>query len=101
MRISVATLSVLALLLALTSVPLSAQSICDNVAGNLITNCGFESGDFTAGPPAGRYLRIYQPAIRKQRHLRRRVGTEEVDGYLSQTFNGNGYSLFDVSFWLL
>jgi hypothetical protein len=28
-------------------VPLSAASICDGVAGNLVTNCGFETGDFT------------------------------------------------------
>jgi len=34
MRISVVTLSALALLLAFTIVPLSAESICDGVAGN-------------------------------------------------------------------
>jgi hypothetical protein len=35
---------------ALAAVPLSAAgvSICDGVAGNLVANCGFETGDFTS-----------------------------------------------------
>jgi len=48
------TLSLLALL-AVMSAPLSAVglSYCDGVAGNLIANCGFETGDFTDWALAG------------------------------------------------
>jgi hypothetical protein len=38
-------------LLCVATIPLSAapvsQSICDNTPGNLVLNCGFETGDFT------------------------------------------------------
>jgi hypothetical protein len=34
-------------LLGLAAIPLSAASICDAVVGNLVANCGFETGDFT------------------------------------------------------
>jgi hypothetical protein len=40
-------------LLGLAAIPLSAASICDAVTGNLVTNCGFETGDFTGWSVTG------------------------------------------------
>lgn len=43
-------LSTAVVVTALSAVPLSAKaapSLCDSVSGNLIQNCGFETGDFT------------------------------------------------------
>ena len=31
----------------LATTPVWSQSICDDIAGNLVVNCGFETGDFT------------------------------------------------------
>ena len=31
----------------LATTPVWSQSICDNIAGNLVVNCGFETGDLT------------------------------------------------------
>lgn len=53
------TLSLLASICAFTAMalPLSAttSSSCDAVAGNLVTNCGFETGDFTGWTGGGNF----------------------------------------------
>lgn len=49
---------VVASTLAVIALPLTAHatsSICDSVAGNLVTNCGFESGDFTGWTTGGNF----------------------------------------------
>ena len=49
MKLRKATLlmSVTALCFLVTSPAWAAASICDSIAGNVIVNCGFETGDFT------------------------------------------------------
>jgi hypothetical protein len=36
-----------------SSAPVRAASICDSIAGNLVANCGFETGDFTGWTLSG------------------------------------------------
>ena len=47
------TLLFLVAALAVTATPLLAQDICQSVAGNLVANCGFETGDFTGWTQSG------------------------------------------------
>jgi hypothetical protein len=91
-------------LLAVMSAPLSAApSYCDSVAGNLILNCGFETGDFTDWVQGGNtgntgvttngdwvYSGDYGAYL----------GPVGSDGTLTQTFSGDGFSEFFVSFEL-
>ena len=49
MKFQKATLLLLVAALALMTSPVWAQDICQGVAGNLVANCGFETGDFTGG----------------------------------------------------
>lgn len=39
--------------LALATTSAWSQSVCDNTTGNLVANCGFETGDFTAWTHSG------------------------------------------------
>ena len=32
---------------------IAIPSICDGIAGNIVSNCGFESGDFTSWTRSG------------------------------------------------
>jgi hypothetical protein len=71
-----------------------AGSICDGIAGNIVSNCGFETGDFTGwrlggstDNPAGNYY-----------------GVDAFDAnsgndgaYMSQDFNDDGTSPVDLS----
>lgn len=35
------------------SAAMATPSLCDSIAGNLVANCGFETGDFTGWTPGG------------------------------------------------
>jgi hypothetical protein len=94
----------LSALLSVATIPLSAQivpSICDAVAGNLVANCGFETGDFTdwtwagntgaTGVSGGVYVNSgYYGAF---------LGPVGSDGSLSQTL-GTLAGTVDLSFYL-
>jgi hypothetical protein len=100
------TLSLLALL-AVMSAPLSAVglSYCDGVAGNLIANCGFETGDFTdwalAGADPVDSLVTTESTYVSSGEYGAQLGPIGGDGTLTQTFNGAGFSEFYVDFELM
>jgi hypothetical protein len=86
-----------------------AASICDGVAGNIVANCGFETGDFTSwtisgntANPGGNYYGVdafdansgNYGAYMSQDLF---VGTAPVD--LSQTL-ATSAGLYQVTFWL-
>ena len=53
MKLRAAFLGLLVAGLVLATVPASAQDACQSVAGNLVVNCGFETGDFTGWTQGG------------------------------------------------
>lgn len=79
-------------------------SICDAIAGNIVTNCGFETGTFSGwtlantnatgvesfgfdeGPNSGNYFAA--------------LGNVGSDGSVSQTLSTVAGQTYDVSFWL-
>jgi len=91
-------------LLAVMSAPLSAAtSYCDGVAGNLIANCGFETGDFTdwvQGGNLGITGVTSDPTYVFSGVYGAYLGPVGSDGTLTQTFNGAGFSEFYVNFEL-
>ena len=88
-----------------------AGSICDGIAGNLVANCGFETGDFTSWTiggntlnPIDTYYGVDGPdansgsygAYLSQDYLD--GGTAPVD--LSQTIATTPGGIYSISFWL-
>jgi Carbohydrate binding domain len=91
-------------LLGWTSVLATGASICDGIAGNIVTNCGFETGDFTGwtavdgsgntfvagafdtGPNSGNSFAA--------------LGAVGTDGTVSQTLTTIPGQTYDFSFWL-
>jgi hypothetical protein len=86
----------------LVTSPVWANSLCDGVAGNLITNCGFETGDFTGWnvtyAALGSYLHVTGPTG----YMEAWFGAYEVGYYdtISQTLSTVSGSSYSVEFWL-
>jgi len=92
----------------LSAVPLTAQvfvpSMCDAVPGNLVANCGFETGDFTAwvgtAAPAGSDFGIIQYNVNSGTFAARfgalNSVTDTIDQFLP-TLPGHSYK---VSFYV-
>jgi hypothetical protein len=97
--------SILAVLLGLSSVLSAGASICDAIPGNIVTNCGFETGDFTGwtvvdgsdetfvegssfdtGPNSGNFFAA--------------LGAVGSDGSVSQTLTTVPGQTYNFSFWL-
>jgi hypothetical protein len=80
----------------------AAASICDAVAGNLITNCGFETGDFTGWTLTGNTgftgVSGSAPYVNSG-NFGAQLGPVGSDGNLSQTFIGSS-TVYNASFWL-
>lgn len=76
------------------------QSVCDGVGGNLVTNCGFETGDFTgwtqSGVLANTGVTNFNPHSGNEAAF---LGALGSDGFLSQNVGTNG-TLYHVSFFL-
>jgi PEP-CTERM motif len=90
-----------------------ASSICDAITGNLVANCGFETGDFTGwtisgatANPGGNYYGVdafdansgNDGAYMSQDFIDNIVPTAPV--ILSQTVSTSVGQLYIVSFWL-
>ena len=95
--------SLLALLLAtfvVTATSASSQSICDGVAGNLVTNCGFETGDFTGWTQSGNTgttgVTNFMP---NSGTFAAFLGPQGSDGFLTQNVGTNA-TLYNISFYL-
>jgi hypothetical protein len=79
-----------------------AQSICDAVAGNLVVNCGFETGDFTGWSNTGNTgftgVSGSAPYVNSG-NFGAQLGPVGSDGFLSQNV-GSNTTLYNVSFYL-
>lgn len=89
----------------LVTSPVWAQSICDAVAGNLVTNCGFETGNFAGWSQAGNLgftgVTSGSPYVNSGTYGAF-LGPIGSDGFLSQTIWGNTWTFAfrqDPAFW--
>lgn len=94
-----ATVLLFAALCFLATSPVWAQSICDGVAGNLITNCGFETGDFTGWTQGGNLGYTGVTGFPNSGNYSAYLGPVGSDGTLSQNFGANT-TLYNASFYL-
>lgn len=86
----------------LTGTPTWAQSQCDAVVGNLVTNCGFETGDFTGwtqGGNTGFTVVTNNPTYVHSGNFGAQLGPVGSDGTLTQMVGDNS-SIYQISFWL-
>jgi len=95
--------TLLALLLAafvVTAASAWGQSVCDGVVGNLVTNCGFETGDFSGwtftGSTSTNGVTNFMPHSGTFAAF---LGQERSDGSLAQNVGTNA-TLYDLSFYL-
>ena len=85
--------------------PVWAQSICDNVAGNLAVNCGFETGNFSGWTLSGNtgFTGVTSnPTYVNSGNYGAQLGPIGSDGYLSQTIWGNTWTFAyrqDPAYW--
>ncbi len=102
--LSVAVLAILS-----AAVPLSAGSLapCDPVLGNLVANCGFESGDFTGWTTGGNFEdtnvvtgAFYAYSGANSGSFYAAMGPVGSDGTLSQTFSTVLGQAYTFSFYL-
>jgi hypothetical protein len=92
------------LALAIPSLSL-ATSTCDGIAGNLISNCGFETGTFAdwnqsgdlEGTGVGSSVAGYLP---NSGSYFAELGTVYGDGYLTQTFQTTPGVTYDISWYV-
>ena len=79
------------------------QSICDAVAGNLVVNCGFETGDFTGwtqGGNTGFTLVTGSAPYVNSGNFGAQLGPVGSDGTLTQNVGAPGVTSYAVSFFL-
>ena len=86
--------------LAVMTSPAWAQSQCDMVSGNLVTNCGFETGDFTAWSLGGNtgFTSVSNDDVHSG-NFSAQLGPVGSDGTLTQ-FVGDNSTTYNVSFFL-
>jgi len=80
-----------------------AQSICDAVSGNLVVNCGFETGDFTGWSFTGNTG--FSGVTSSVTYVNSGtygayLGPVGSDGFLSQNVGAAGVTSYAVSFYL-
>jgi hypothetical protein len=81
----------------------ASPSVCDSVVGNLVSNCGFETGDFTdwtQGGNTGATLVTSSAPYVFSGNFGAQLGPVGSDGTLTQIVGDNSTS-YAVSFWLL
>lgn len=90
-----------ALPLAATSTALASSSVCDATAGNLVTNCGFETGDFTGwtvvDPSSNTYVNSYAP---NSGNYSAQLGAFGGAGTVSQTITDTAGQAYNFTFYL-
>jgi hypothetical protein len=98
-----ATLLALLIAFVVTTAPAWGQSICDAVAGNLVVNCGFETGDFTGWTLTGNTgftgVSGSAPYVNSG-NFGAQLGPVGSDGFLTQNVGAPGDNLYAVSFYL-
>jgi hypothetical protein len=103
MKLRVAFLAVLLAAFVVLNTPAWSQSICDGIAGNLVTNCGFETGDFTGWSLTGNTG--FTGVASGNQYVNSgtygaQLGPVGSDGFLSQNVGAAGNTLYNVSFYL-
>jgi hypothetical protein len=100
MKMRASLLALLLAVFALTAASAWDKSVCDGVAGNLVTNCGFETGDFSGwtftGSTSTNGVTNFMPHSGKFAAF---LGQERSHGFLTQNVGTNA-TLYDLSFYL-
>lgn len=92
-------------LLGLTATFAAGASLCDGIAGNIVLNCGFETGDFTSWnlvDPTGETF-VDGPSIDvgvNSGNFTAALGAVGSDGSLSQTLITVPGQTYNFGFWL-
>lgn len=103
MKLRKATLLLLVAALAAMATPVLAQDVCQGVAGNLVANCGFETGDFSGWTLSGNTgFTGVSTGYAFSGNFGAALGPIGSDGFLSQTLWGNSLTFAyrqDPSYW--
>jgi hypothetical protein len=102
MKVRATLLAVLAMFVVVNTAAWG-QSICDAVVGNLVTNCGFETGDFTGWSNTGNtgFTGVTNSApYVNSGNFGAFLGPVGSDGFLSQNVGAAGATSYAVSFYL-
>ena len=78
-------------------------SLCDSIAGNLVQNCGFETGDFTDWTGGGNFefsIVTSDSTYVNSGTYGAQLGPVGSDGTLSQTISDTVGGAYSLSFWL-
>ncbi len=84
----------------------AGASLCDGIAGNIVTNCGFETGDFTgwtlADPTDETFVAgpTFSMVGVNSGNFFAALGAVGSDGSLSQTLSTVPGQTYDFGFWL-
>ena len=79
----------------------SFADVCGSVAGNLVANCGFESGTFSLWTQSGNTWTTAVSALSPSSgNFDGLLGPIGSDGFLSQTITTTPGTFYDLHFWL-
>ncbi len=77
----------------------AASSICDSVAGNLVLNCGFETGDFTGWTRSGPLVDFVSGDPHSGTFSAQFLTVGSLD-FITQDISTTASQSYDLSFWL-
>jgi hypothetical protein len=89
-------------LTALPAPSMAAPSVCDAIAGNLVRNCGFETGDLTNWTKSGNNtstIVLNSSTFIHSGNFGLQVGSIGSDGFISQTLTTVAGSSYTITAW--
>ncbi len=75
-------------------------SLCDATAGNLVANCGFETGDFSAWVQSGNLSYTTVENVAHSGIWAVLTGPVDSLGYISQNLTTDPDGVYNLTFWL-